>query len=91
MPRWIEAIQAEQENGCTMPVVPRIEMPPTMPSRGFQVCFASSSPPGTEIVDLHVRLRAMRDRDLLDHLRHHAPRHRIDRRLADRDRQARPW
>ena len=32
-----------------MPVVPRMEMPPRIPKRGFMVFFASSSPPGTEI------------------------------------------
>ncbi len=48
MPRWIEAIQAAQENGRTIPVVPRIDSPPSIPSRGFQVFAASSAPPGTE-------------------------------------------
>ncbi len=33
----------------TMPVVPRIERPPTMPKRPFSVFWASFSPPGTEI------------------------------------------
>ena len=33
IPRWIVSIQAAQENGTTMPVVPRIERPPTIPSR----------------------------------------------------------
>ena len=37
MPRWMEAIQAEQEYGTTMPVVPRIDRPPTMPSRPLSV------------------------------------------------------
>ena len=49
MPLWIEWIHAEQEKGTTMPVVPRIESPPTMPRRGFQVFCASASPPGIEI------------------------------------------
>ncbi len=31
------------------PVVPRMDKPPTMPSRGFQVFSASASPPGIEI------------------------------------------
>ena len=31
-----------------MPVVPRIEIPPTIPSLGFQVCCASRSPSATE-------------------------------------------
>src|SRR6266508_2878083 len=37
------------ENGRTMPVVPRMEMPPTIPSRGLVVLRAMRSPPGTEI------------------------------------------
>ena len=32
-----------------MPVVPRMDSPPTMPSRPFSVCSAISSPPGMEI------------------------------------------
>lgn len=48
MPRWIECIQAEHENGTTIPVVPRIDSPPTMPRRGFQVFCAISAPPGTD-------------------------------------------
>ena len=32
-----------------MPVVPRIDSPPTMPSRGFSVFRASASPPGMAI------------------------------------------
>src|SRR3546814_3899716 len=39
---------AAQENGTTTPVVPRMERPPRMPSRGFQVCRASSSPLSTD-------------------------------------------
>ena len=49
MPRWIEWIQAEQEYGTTIPVVPRIDKPPTMPSRPLSVLAASASPPGMEI------------------------------------------
>jgi hypothetical protein len=45
----MECIQAEHENGCTMPVVPRIDNPPMMPSLPFQVFRASASPPGIEI------------------------------------------
>ena len=33
-----------------MPVVPRMEMPPTIPSLGFHVCLASFSPLRTEMV-----------------------------------------
>ena len=36
--------------GSTMPVVPRMEMPPSMPRRGLKVFFASASPSGAEIV-----------------------------------------
>ena len=46
MPRWIEWIQAEHEYGTTIPVVPRIDKPPTMPSRPLSVLAASAAPPG---------------------------------------------
>ena len=49
IPLWIECIHAEHENGITTPVVPRMDMPPTIPSCGFQVFSASASPPGTDI------------------------------------------
>ena len=49
IPRCIEAIQAEQEKGLTTPVVPRMEIPPSMPRRGFQVFLAMAAPSGTEI------------------------------------------
>src|SRR5271169_48548 len=42
-------IQAEQEYGTTIPVVPRIDSPPTMPSRGLRVLPATTSPPGIDI------------------------------------------
>ena len=38
------------EYGLTMPVVPKIEMPPTIPSRAFKVCLVISWPCGTEMV-----------------------------------------
>ena len=38
------------ENGFTMPVVPRIEMPPMIPSRSLVVFVAMACPPGTENV-----------------------------------------
>jgi hypothetical protein len=38
---------AAQENGRTMPLVPRIDSPPRMPRRGFMVFSASASPPST--------------------------------------------
>ncbi len=47
IPRWIVSIQAAHEYGTTIPVVPRIESPPTIPSRPFSVRSASASPPGT--------------------------------------------
>ena len=50
MPRWMEAIHEEQEYGMTMPVVPRMESPPTMPRRALVVFLASSSPPGMATV-----------------------------------------
>ena len=39
--------QASWLKGRTMPVTPRIEMPPTMPRRGLRVFLAISSPPAT--------------------------------------------
>ncbi len=36
--------------GFTRPEVPRIEMPPTIPSRGLKVRFATSAPCGAEMV-----------------------------------------
>ena len=35
--------------GSTIPVVPRIEIPPSIPNRGLNVFLAISSPPGTDI------------------------------------------
>ena len=35
--------------GCTIPVLPRMLMPPSTPSRALVVCSAISTPPGTEI------------------------------------------
>ena len=35
--------------GSTMPEVPRMEMPPTMPRAGLKVFEAMASPSGTEI------------------------------------------
>jgi hypothetical protein len=54
MPRCIEWIQAAQEKGWTMPVVPSTDSPPMMPSRGFQVFSASSAPFSMAILDLDV-------------------------------------
>ena len=45
--------------GSTIPVVPRMEMPPSIPSRGLKVFFASASPSGTEErIGSHLRVRA---------------------------------
>ena len=60
MPRWIEAIQAAQEKGRTTPVVPRIDSPPSMPSRGFQVRAAMAAPPGIETVTRIAGIRPCR-------------------------------
>ncbi len=46
----IVAVQASEDTGFTMPVVPSMEIPPVMPSLLFSVCMASLSPSGTEIV-----------------------------------------
>ena len=43
------ARQDAVENGRTMPVVPRIEIPPMMPSLALVVLRAICSPPGTEM------------------------------------------
>ena len=66
MPRWIEWIQAEQEYGTTMPVVPRIDRPPTMPSRALSVFAASASPPGMAISTSTSAARRPMRRDLGD-------------------------
>ena len=74
-----------------MPVVPRIDRPPTMPSRLFAVRLARISPPGTAMRDLDVAGVALVAGDLGDHaVADQLARRRIDRGLADRDRQARP-
>ena len=45
-----EARQLAVLIGRTIPVVPRIEIPPSTPIRAFRVFSAIASPPGTEIV-----------------------------------------
>lgn len=40
----IDAIHAASDIGSTMPLVPRMEMPPTMPSIGLKVRRAMRSP-----------------------------------------------
>ena len=82
MPRWIEWIHAEQEYGTTIPVVPRIDRPPTMPSRPLSVFAASASPPGMEISTSASAAWPTASGDFGDGVADHAPRHRIDRRLA---------
>ena len=90
MPRWIEWIQAEQEYGTTMPVVPRIERPPTMPSRPLSVLAASASPPGIAISTSTSPLACAAAATSAMAVRDHLARHRIDGGLARRDRQPRP-
>ncbi len=90
MPRWIEWIQAEHEYGTTMPVVPRIDRPPTMPSRPLSVLAASASPPGMAISISASARSAGCGGDFGDGVTHHPPRHRIDRRLARRHRKPGP-
>ena len=54
--RWAESskrmdsIKAASLMGSTIPVVPKIEMPPCIPKRGLQVFCAIFSPSGTKIV-----------------------------------------
>ena len=42
------ASSASSLMGSTMPLVPKTEMPPSMPRRGLKVFFASSTPAGME-------------------------------------------
>ena len=56
---------------------------------GSRSSRASASPPGTEISTSASAATPCCGRDLGDRLVHHPPRHRVDRRLARRDRQAR--
>ena len=46
--RRMDSTRASSLMGRTMPDVPRIEMPPSMPRRGLKVLRAISSPPGTD-------------------------------------------
>ena len=65
--------------GTTIPVVPRIESPPTMPRRALSVLAASASPPGIEIDD---DVAGASKRSVTANGRsHHLARHRIDRGL----------
>ena len=73
-----------------MPVVPRIDRPPTMPSRPLAVRLARISPPGHGDRHLEVAGVALIPRDLGDQLADQLAWCWIDRGLADRDRQARP-
>ena len=67
-----------------MPVVPRIDRPPTMPSRPLSVFAASASPPGIEISTSTSTARAGRGGDFGDGVGDDAAGHRIDRGLARR-------
>ena len=50
-----DAVSAGALNGLTMPVVPMMESPPSMPRRGLKVRAASSRPPGIEMVIFNPR------------------------------------
>ena len=73
-----------------MPVVPRIDSPPTMPSRALSVFGAISSPPGMEISTSTSSARRCGAATSSMASRDHLARHRIDRGLAGRNGQARP-
>ncbi len=75
--------------GSTIPVVPRIDIPPWMPSCGLKVFLASASPSGTNTVSKKVRPHSLRQALCLRLLQNHPPRDRIDRRCANRLFQ--PW
>ena len=62
-----------------MPVVPRIDSPPSIPSRGLKVLAAISLPPGT-LISTRTPRRVTSRMAAQDHL----PRHGIDGRLARR-------
>ena len=62
-------------------------MPPRMPSRGFSVLLRHLLAVGHRDLDLEIGALA---RHLGDGLSDHLARHGVDRRLADRDRQAGP-
>ena len=90
MPRWIEWIHAAQENGTTMPVVPRIEMPaddaePRV-ERLRRQRLAIRAP--TTVTTTSAGAADMIGR-VGDRARDHRARAGIDRRLARRQRQAR--
>ena len=42
----MEDMRAVRLIGSTIPLVPRMEMPPSIPRRGLNVFFAISLPPG---------------------------------------------
>ena len=80
-------IQAAHEYGTTMPVVPRIESPPRMPSREFIVFSARRRRRECDLDADIARCTMKRHRPRrwrADHL----PRHRVDCGLAGRKRQA---
>ena len=79
-----------RNTASTIPVVPRIDRPPTMPSRPLSVRSASSSPPGIEI-STSTSPRPVSARPLRRSPRAIiCARHRVDRGLAGRQRQAGP-
>ena len=81
------ARQDAVENGRTMPVVPRIEMPPMMPSLALVVLRAIFSPSGTEMI-IWMPLLGQVD-GFADGLGDHRARDRVDGRAAQLQAEAR--
>ena len=82
-----EARHDSVENGRTTPVVPRMLMPPRMPSRALVVFLARCSPSGTLMVT-----RTPRDAEIddgSDVVADHLARDRVDGRPADLEAQPR--
>ncbi|CAM5382919.1 hypothetical protein SANTM175S_00348 [Streptomyces antimycoticus] len=71
-----------------MPVVPRMDSPPRMPRRGFQVERAIAVV--HRDLDLDVAGAAVPGRDRGDVVAHHLAWHGVDGRFADRERQPGP-
>ena len=81
------SVQALADIGLTMPVVPRMERPPMIPSRALRVFIASSSPLGMLMDEGGGWGLAMAKTSLTTF--DHPARHRVDGPLAYRHRQSR--
>ena len=77
-------VQRPRQYGRTIPVVPRIDRPPSIPSRGLKVRRATSRPPG-----MAISTRTPRGVTSPHGGGDHPPRDGIDGRLAGRDLQPR--